>query len=542
MPIHWSHPRYRGLFLFAVTLGLLLLGYYLREIVNPLLLAFLLSYILNPVVEFLGKRGISRQAGVIILFLSIFLSAALGVSLFGLKVYHNFTDIRVTLLGEPVISKADLGKDANHVGLRIPDKKRNKESNDKGKGAEARDDSGKKPKKDTDKEKASGKADDSKGKKEAPEEERPANAAERPPRYFRDLNGDGVWQLGLVQKFNDRIEPYLSELSEKDMDKVTTLLQDSAGKAADFVIDGLEGAQEYASSIWNLLNYLLLVPVYSFFILMNFSSIKRNLGRHLPKRYRSNLIDLASEIDRSVSAFFRGRLFIALIKGVITGVGLSIISVPFGLTIGMIAGLLSFVPALGPVFALVFGFLLGVGAAPSVLMLIIGISVVLAIAEAVETLCFPIVLGKEMGLHPVALILAFLVFGRLFGLFGILLAVPIASVCKILFFRYVLPEIQEIAGIEPLLVAEGGSEPNDSVGQREVDDEGEDVVESGDEGASGQGGVDLEAVASKGNESSEQGGVDNTSGHANADDNAKLDVLKEGGGEEGKAAADGSHE
>ena len=521
MPIHWSNPRYRGAFLFAVTLGLLLLGYYLREIVNPLLLALLVSYILNPFVEFSGRRGISRQAGVIILFLSLFLSMALGISLFGFKVFHNFTDIRVTLLGEPVIKAEDLGKDPNHVGIRIPPeqipetpKDKKFESKDKDK---AKDKSKKGTKKDGEKAKKTGEKEKAKEKKK--DSSRPANPSERPPRYFRDLNGDGLWQMGIVQKFNDRIEPYLSELSEKDMDKVTTLLQESAGKAADFVLQGMEGAQQYASSVWNLLNYLLLVPVYSFFILMSFSSIKRNLGRHLPQKYRPQLISLAQEIDKSVSAFFRGRLFIAIIKGILTGIGLSIVQVPFGFSIGLVAGLLSFVPALGPVFALIFAFLLGLGGAENPLMLFIGIVVVLGIAEAVETMCYPLVLGKEVGLHPVALILAFLVFGRLFGLFGVLLAVPIASVCKILFFRYILPEIQDLAGIDPetgsqeatnpeagaesTAVLGEGSKANDGVGQGQVDDQGENVVKSGDEGASGQSGVDLQAMTGEGDKSPE---------------------------------------
>jgi predicted PurR-regulated permease PerM len=519
MPIQWRHPRYRRLFLVAVSLGVLLLGFYIQDIVNPLLLALLVSYILNPVVEFLGRRGLSRQVSVTTLFLTAFLVGIFGASIFGLKVYHNITEIRVVLLGEPVILEADLGKDLEHIGPPIKE--------DLSPGVLPPPNKEKTPKK-------LGSKDAVKDSKAGGKKGTSAEMNTAPQRYFRDLNGDGKWQVGLIQQFSLKIRPHLSELSQEDLSRLSEFLQKSADKAADIVLGALDSARGYASSIWNIVNYLILVPVYSFFILLNFSSIRSNFRRHLPRRYRDEIIGVATEIDRSVAAFFRGRLIIALIKGFLTGLGLWFLGIPFGFTIGMTCGLLSFVPALGPLVALVTAFILGVANASSVAMLLTGIIVVLVIAEAIETVCYPVVLGKEVGLHPVALILAFLVFGKLFGLFGVLLAVPIASIVKILFRHFVLPEIQVLAEID--------LQPDDHASQAEVDNKGEDVVEGGDKGPGGEGGVDIEPVAGQRDDSTQEGGVNDAGHHADADDHAKLDAVEEGGGEKGEASGDGANE
>jgi predicted PurR-regulated permease PerM len=510
MSIHWRRPRYRIFFLVAFTLGILLLGFFLQDIVNPLLLAVLVSYILNPLVKFLESRGLSRQLSVVSLFVTAFLLLALALGLFGVKIYHNFTEIRVVLLGEPLIAFEDLGKDPDHVGPRVREVKENKM-----------------PVKQLER-------DRKKEPNKSEPESKPAIIKKAKPLHYRDLNGDGRWQIGLIQRLSAKLRPHLSELSQEDMSRLTDFLKESGGKLADIILGAMDSAKGYASSLWNVFNYLVLVPIYSFFILLNFSSIKDNLARHLPTVYRAKIIEVWGEIDRSVAAFFRGRLFIAVMKGLLTGLGFWIVGIPFGFAIGLTAGLLSFVPALGPLFALVLSFVLGVAEASSVTALLFGILLVLAIAEAVEAVAYPVVLGKEVGLHPVALIFGFLVFGKLFGLFGILLAVPIASIVKILLGRFVLPEIQALAGLD--------LEADDGVGQGQVDDQRQNVIKGGDEGTGGQRGVDLQLVAGQGNDGAEQGGVDDAGDHGDADDEAKLNVLEKARGDKGEAPTDSADE
>lgn len=410
LPIQWGHPVYRSIFLVALVIGFVTLGVVLKDIINPVLVAALAAYILNPIVERLEARGVSRRSSVTGLFLVAGLLVTTGLGVFGLKIFQNVTEIRIALLGEEIAARR---------GQAV---KTGPASSPAGQG-------------------------DSEPTIEEHPAFRPGKGPEQPG--FLDLNGNGERDPGLVERAGKRLEPLLSRLGEEDFKRMQETLKASAGRVAEGLVGLVGSAREFLSSLTNLVSYLVLGPIYTFFFLLSFSDMRRELARHLPAAPRAEILDVAAEIDRSVAAFFRGRLIIALIKGAVTGVLLQLFDVPFGFVIGLTAGLLSFVPVVGPLIGATAAIILGSAEASSMVTLLIGITAIFTIAELVEAGCYPLVLGKEVGLHPVLLILAFLTFGKLLGLFGVLLAVPIASIVKILFRRYVLPEIRELAGLPP---------------------------------------------------------------------------------------------
>src|SRR5262249_10883141 len=148
---------------------------------------------------------------------------------------------------------------------------------------------------------------------------------------------------------------------------------------------------------------------------------------------------------RQLAVFFRGRLAVALTKGALTALGLAIVGVRFSFFIGMLAGLLSVIPLVGPLVGGGLAVIFAYDSGGSWGARCAGVGIVIGLAETFDYVAFPAVIGREVGLHPLILILALFSFGKLFGLFGVLMSVPIACCVKILFEEFVLPEIQALA-------------------------------------------------------------------------------------------------
>ena len=219
---------------------------------------------------------------------------------------------------------------------------------------------------------------------------------------------------------------------------------------ADVVGNVLTGAVATFRGLFLLFSYAILVPVYVFFLLLSIDRVQKSVADHLPGIYRDRILDVARKIDASVSAFFRGRLLICLAKGLFIGLGLWICGIKFALPIGIVAGAGSLIPFLGGILATVPSVIIALLDYPDPWVRIAGIAAVVAFSEILEGFVLtPLILSKETGLHPLTLILSLFIAGEVFGFFGLLLAVPIASIGKILFIEFVLPEIRSLARETP---------------------------------------------------------------------------------------------
>jgi len=180
------------------------------------------------------------------------------------------------------------------------------------------------------------------------------------------------------------------------------------------------------------LTNLVLIPVVWFYLLRDWDRLVAWVDRMLPRSVQPTVAHLARESDVVLGAFVRGQLLVMLALAIYYGVALTLIGISVGPLIGMVAGLLSFVPYLG--------FITGFGAAiiaslvqhgdwPHLLM-VVGVFVVGQLLEGYVLV--PRLVGEKIGLHPVAVIFAVLAGGYLFGFLGVLLALPAASVILVL--------------------------------------------------------------------------------------------------------------
>lgn len=195
-----------------------------------------------------------------------------------------------------------------------------------------------------------------------------------------------------------------------------------------------------------------LIPIYTFFFLLRFDRVVSAVRDHLPQEYRPTIIRIATTIDRSMSDFFRGRVVICMLVGLLSALGWLLVGVPYSLPLGALAGVLNLVPFVGvlvlpPVLVLTFlesppgAWLFPVTAAFAVFLLV----------QAIESFVLtPYIHGQSSGLHPVTTVVALLIGQAWAGALGMLLAIPVASALKMLGLEFIMPEIRRLAGQAPM--------------------------------------------------------------------------------------------
>jgi len=177
---------------------------------------------------------------------------------------------------------------------------------------------------------------------------------------------------------------------------------------------------------------IVLTPIVFFYLLLDWDKLCNFLKVLIPKSIRATVVKLVKECDDVLGAFFRGQLLLMLALMAIYGIGLTIAGLNVGLMIGIIGGLLSIVPYLGTAFIII-------SATATALVQfgswheLTGVLIVVIIGQSLESYVLtPYLIGKRIGLHPVAVIFAVLAGGTLFGFFGVLLALPVSAVIKVL--------------------------------------------------------------------------------------------------------------
>jgi predicted PurR-regulated permease PerM len=177
---------------------------------------------------------------------------------------------------------------------------------------------------------------------------------------------------------------------------------------------------------------LFLIPILTFYLLRDWDPILRRMSAIVPTHQRATVISLARETDEVLGAFLRGQIMVMISLAIIYSAGLSFVGLNFAIAIGVVAGLVSFVPYLGFVFGIGLAGLT-VALEPEPWLRLAGVVATFSIAQVIEgSFLTPKLVGDRIGLHPVLVIFSIAAGGQLFGFFGILLALPAAAVLSVL--------------------------------------------------------------------------------------------------------------
>jgi len=185
--------------------------------------------------------------------------------------------------------------------------------------------------------------------------------------------------------------------------------------------------------------------VVTFYLLLDWDKMVQEINQILPRQHAPTIRRLAREIDVALAGFVRGQLSVCVALGVFYAVALMAVGLQFGFLVGLVAGLISFVPYVGSVVGLVLSVGIALFQFWGDKLWVLVTAGIFFFGQFVEgNILSPNLIGKSVGLHPVWLILALSVFGALFGFAGLLVAVPVSAAIGVL-WRFLVGRYLESA-------------------------------------------------------------------------------------------------
>ncbi len=232
------------------------------------------------------------------------------------------------------------------------------------------------------------------------------------------------------------IEPYsqqaLALLGQENGTDLKSILGAHVGTAAGIgkqIVQGLAAGGQAAIGVFSVIVF---TPIVAYFMMKEWPHITAWVEDLLPQNNKKTIIDLLKQIDQKISGFVRGQISVAVILGLAYAIALTLIGLKYGFLIGLLSGLLSIIPMVGSTV----GLLVSVGVAWFQAGDLIFVAIVAGIffaGQLIEgNILSPKIVGDSVGLHPLWIFFALLAGGSLFGVLGMLLAVPVAAVAGVL--------------------------------------------------------------------------------------------------------------
>ncbi len=425
--------------IFALTLM-----YMVRDVLNPFLLGLVLAYILNPIVTWMEKKGAPRKSAVILILSLITVVIIAGSVIITPMIAQETKSWYIACVGEPFVDtnknekfdKLEEWTDINKNGkfdkgyiAKLRDKflkYKNENKNDENTTDKMLVDTTNS--KETDK----GYIAKLKGKLLG-DKDTDKNLNNKNP--SRSSSNSFITKIISEEQYNQLIKN-IAEGMKNNLNSIISNVQKFTGTA-------LNKSIQAAGWIWQLIFILALTPIYMGFLLYGMDRGWNKFIKYVPATIKPKFVEIMQKINIVIGAFFRGRLLVCLSIGIFTAIGFAILKVKFGIIIGLIIGVASFIPFVNII--------------PFIIILLISwidntslggfvaIFVVYGIGQAIDPLLMTLVMGKELELHPVTILLSMFICASLLGFFGMLLAVPIVAICKILFVEFVLPHLKEMS-------------------------------------------------------------------------------------------------
>ena len=251
------------------------------------------------------------------------------------------------------------------------------------------------------------------------------------PLFYRELRMLADRLPGFLEWLNAVAAPWLAANLDFDLQFDLESLRGLAAEALQsnqHLLPSLIGSIRIGGlALFGLLVTVLLVPVVLFFLLRDWNLLLARVDRLVPRAMHERARSIAAEIDAVLAEFLRGQLMVMVIMSAYYVTALWLARLEFALPIGLITGMLVFIPYVGAATGIVLGSiaaLLQFGSASGIAFVWLAFGVGQALEGMAVT---PLLVGERVGLHPVAVIFALLAFGQVFGFFGVLFALPASA-------------------------------------------------------------------------------------------------------------------
>jgi len=228
----------------------------------------------------------------------------------------------------------------------------------------------------------------------------------------------------LAAGFQSRLKsmglPYgVQQTMEETIESIQRRLIEITRNTLERFMDGASGIPE-----------LFMIPVLSFYFLKDRKYFKRLMVSIIPIRYRKGIMCTFSEVHYILNRFIRSQIIISLVIGVFTTLGFLVVGIPYALILGIVAGIFEIIPYFGPWLGAVPAVVITALNAPS--KIVWAIVVMVAVQQLEGSFITPKIMGDHVGLHPVYIILSLWIGGMFFGITGMLLAVPVVLIIRVI--------------------------------------------------------------------------------------------------------------
>lgn len=259
--------------------------------------------------------------------------------------------------------------------------------------------------------------------------------------HMRQLMSDYVYNSSSIPFVPQSVHDFISQ--NVNFSELSSLLSREQWLAV--IKKSFSGAWGFISgSVGGIINIVswLIVFLYIVFILLDYDKILAGFQRMIPQRYRPMVVSVVNDIEDSMNRYFRGQALVAGLVGVLFSIGFMIVGLPLGIVLGLFIGLLNMVP-----------YLQLVGIIPTILLCLVSASdtgtnfwllfgaciLVFIIVQIIEdTFIVPRVMGKVTGLNPAIILLSLSIWGTLLGFVGMIIALPLTTLCLSYYQRYVI--------------------------------------------------------------------------------------------------------
>lgn len=230
-----------------------------------------------------------------------------------------------------------------------------------------------------------------------------------------------------IQKIEDSFS-FLKDNSARE--KVLETLQSNLSNISQNLAKASGGILSTTLAVFGGITSFVIGAVLVFYLLLAKNEITEGILTFIPKKNRAVVQRVGKEIIAKLGAWARGQFVLSVIVGLVSGVALKIIGVPYALILGIVAGLTEFIPTVGPIIGAIPAILIALGVSP--IKAIIVVIVYILIQQLESNILVPNVMKKAVGINPAIIIIAILIGAELGGVVGMILAVPVAAIIAII--------------------------------------------------------------------------------------------------------------
>ena len=240
------------------------------------------------------------------------------------------------------------------------------------------------------------------------------------PSYIARANSETErWiNLPILSNFHGNLESMLSDFSAR-----------MVNYAENFSSSALTWVGTFASTVARVTVAIILAPFILFYLLRDSQKMKHSFVSALPTRFRETTVRMLSDINNQLEGYVQGQVTVAIVVAIMFCIMFKIVGLRYGMTFGIMAGFLNMVPYLGSFLAMVPVVIMGLVQGPAMLIKVL---IIFVIEQTIEgRFVSPLVLGNKLSIHPITIMFILLTAGSLYGVWGVLLGIPIYASVKV---------------------------------------------------------------------------------------------------------------